>query len=181
VSAVGERHEIVAEARDRARRVHPELRAREIDDHVVAREHVDVNVDLAGAEFGVYPAGTIASFGHDLVPLAYGAHGLILLDVVLDGTTTVPAMLDLGSPVSVLNSSAAVLMAAKGNIVPNVARTENTTLTPVDMLVSDRGTFARLGLAYRPAAVLGTDVFEGRLLAISYRDRVAFVSKSGRI
>jgi hypothetical protein len=146
---------------------------------VLARD--DVIVDLAGAEFGVYPAGTIASFGHDLVPLAYGAHGLILLDVVLDGTTTVPAMLDLGSPVSVLNSSAAVLMAAKGNIVPIVARTENTTLTPVDMLVSDRGTFARLGLAYRPAAVLGTDVFEGRLLAISYRDRVAFVSKSGRI
>jgi hypothetical protein len=141
---------------------------------VLARD--DVVVDLVGGEFGVYPAGAIARAGHDLVPLAYGAHGLILLDVVLGGTT-VPAMLDLGSPVSVLNSSAAVLMAAKSNVISIVARTENTTLEPVDMLVSDRGTFARLGLAHRPALVLGIDVFEGRVLAISYRDRVAFVSQ----
>ncbi len=140
----------------------------------------DIVVDFAGAEFGVYPAGTIAHSGRDLVPLAYGAHGLILLDVVLRGTTTVPAMLDLGSPFSMLNSSAATLMAAKSNIIPIAARTESTTLVPVDMLVSDRGTFARLGLAHRPALVLGTDVFEGRVLAISYRDRVAFVSPPGR-
>ncbi len=145
---------------------------------VLARD--DIVVDLAGAEFGVYPAGTIAHSGRDLLPLAYGAHGLILLDVVLGGTTTVPAMLDLGSPVSMLNSSAAMLMAAKSNIIPIAARTENTALQPVDMLVSDRGTFARLGLAHRPALVLGTDVFEGRVLAISYRDRVAFVATPGR-
>src|SRR5262249_45215994 len=141
---------------------------------VLARH--DIVVDFADSEFGVYPAGMVASSGRDLVRLAYGANGLIIMPVVLGERTTVPAMLDLGAPVSVLNSSAAMLKGARRDGTNIVARTGDTTLGPVHMLVSDIGTFKRLGLAHRPAIVLGTDVFEDRVLAISYRDRVAFVS-----
>jgi aspartyl protease len=135
----------------------------------------DIVIDFADEEFGVYPAGMVASSGRDLVRLAYGAHGLILMNVVLD-RTTVPAMLDLGAPVSVLNSSAGHLIGARRNLTRIVARTGDTTFGPVPMLVRDLGTFRRLGLTRQPAIVLGTDVFEDRVLAISYRDRVAFVS-----
>jgi Aspartyl protease len=146
---------------------------------VLARH--DIVVDFVDGEFGVYPAGIVASSGRALVRLDYGANGLILLDVVLADRTTVPAMLDLGAPVSVLNSSAGLLIGSRRNATQIVTRTGDTTLNPVHMLVRDLGTFARLGLAHRPAIVLGSDAFEDRLLAISYRDRVAFVSRgSGR-
>jgi hypothetical protein len=137
----------------------------------------DIVVDLAGEEFGVYPAGTLASSQQELLKIAYGANGLILLDVALDDNSTMPAMLDLGAPVSVLNRSAGALFGARAGLIHMTARTGDTELVPVRALVRDLGTFTRLGLAHTPAIVLGTDVFEDRMLAISYRDRVAFVSR----
>lgn len=142
---------------------------------VLARH--DIVVDFADEEFGVFPAGTLVRSRRDLVQLDYGANGLILLDVVLEDRATVPAMLDLGAPVSVLNRPAGALIGAGGTVTRIVARTGGTKLGPVVVLVRDLGTFARLGLAHRPAIVLGTDAFEDRVLAISYRDRVAFVSR----
>jgi hypothetical protein len=135
----------------------------------------DIVVDLARDELGLYPAGTLAKHPRERIAFDYGANGLILLDIELDNRTSVPAMLDLGAPVSVLNRSAGALIGARGPATM-VARTGNTTLGPVRVLVRDLGTFARLGLATRPAIVLGNDVFEDRVLSISYRDRLAFVS-----
>jgi hypothetical protein len=143
---------------------------------VLARH--DIVVDLAVEEFGVYPAGTLASTREaDLLKIEYGANGLILLDVALDEKSTIPAMLDLGAPVSVLNRSAGALVGARFGSTHMTARTGDTDLVPVRALVKDLGTFTRLGLAHTPAIVLGTDVFEDRRLVISYRDRVAFVSR----
>jgi hypothetical protein len=141
---------------------------------VLARH--DIVVDFPAEEFGVYPAGTLANSRHELVPLDYSSSGLILLEVVLDDGTRLPAMLDLGAPVSVLNRRAGALIGARGVATRIVARTGDTELEPVRALVRDLGTFARLGLAHRPAIVLGTDVFEDRVLTISYRDRVALVA-----
>ncbi|MCW5807410.1 MAG: clan AA aspartic protease, partial [Deltaproteobacteria bacterium] len=88
---------------------------------VLARH--DIVVDFAAQEFGVYPAGTLASSRRELVQIAYGANGLIMMDVVLDGRATVPAMLDLGAPVSVLNRSAGRAIGARGAATRLVART----------------------------------------------------------
>ena len=138
----------------------------------------DIVVDFADEEFGVYPAGTLVSSRRlELVELDYGANGLILLDVALDDRTTVPAMLDLGAPVSVLNRSAGALIGTRAPATNISMSTGDIDLVPVRALVRDIGTFARLGYARRPAIVLGTDVFEDRVLAISYRDRVASVSR----
>ena len=142
---------------------------------VLARH--DIVVDFAGEQFGVYPAGTLVSSRQlDLVEIEYGNNGLILLDVVLDDRT-IPAMLDLGAPISVLNRSAGALIGTRAPLTNISARTGDIELVPVRALVRDIGTFARLGYAQRPAIVLGTDVFEDRVLAISYRDRVASVSR----
>lgn len=140
---------------------------------VLARH--DIVVDFPERELTVYPAGTLVSSRGDLVPLEYGANGLILLDVSLDGRKGIPAMLDLGAPVSVLNRPAGVLVGARGPLVHIAARTGDARLEPVRALVRDLGTFHRLGLARRPALVLGSDTFADRVLAISYRDRVARV------
>ncbi|MFN0248428.1 MAG: aspartyl protease family protein [Kofleriaceae bacterium] len=137
----------------------------------------DIVVDLAIEEFGVYPAGSLASSPtDDRVTIEYGANGLILLDVTLDDKSPIPAMLDLGATVSVLNRSAGALVGARGGSTHMAARTGDIELAPVRALVRDTGTFTRLGLAYTPAIVLGNDVFENRRLVISYRDRVASVS-----
>jgi hypothetical protein len=141
---------------------------------VLARH--DIVIDFPLREFGVYPAGTlVASRQLDLVPIAYSSTGLIMLSLTLDDRTRVPAMLDLGAPVSVLNRSAGRLVGARGAATQIAARTGDTKLEPVRALVRDLGTFRRLGMANRPAVVLGADMFEDRLLAISYRDRVASV------
>jgi hypothetical protein len=137
----------------------------------------DIVVDLAVDVFGVYPAGTLASSRDpDQLKLEYGANGLILLDVTLEETPTIPAMLDLGATVSVLNRSAGALVGARAGSTHMAARTGGVELRPVRALVRDTGTFERLGLAHTPAIVLGNDVFEDRRLVISYRDRVAYVS-----
>lgn len=140
---------------------------------VLARH--DLVVDFVDRELAVYPEGTLVSSRGELVPLDYGANGLILLEISIDGRARVPAMLDLGAPVSVLNRPAGALVGARGPATDIVARTGDTDLEPVRALVRDLGTFHRLGLARRPAVVLGADVFTDRVLAISYRDRVARV------
>lgn len=140
---------------------------------VLARH--DIVIDFPRREFGVYPAGAlVASRQLDLVPLDYSATGLIMLSLTFDNHT-LPAMLDLGAPVSVLNLSAGRLVGARGPATQISARTGDTELEPVRALIRDLGTFQRLGMANRPAVVLGADMFEDRFLAISYRDRVASV------
>ena len=141
---------------------------------VLARH--DIVVDFADNEFGVYPAGTLVSSRADLVSIDYGKNGLILMDVVIDGRNAVPAMLDLGAPVSILNRRAGAMIGARGTATHIAPHTGEFKLVPVRALVRDVGTFKRLGFANRPAIVLGADAFEDRVLAISYRDRVAFVS-----
>jgi predicted aspartyl protease len=137
---------------------------------VLARH--DIVVDFVGQRLAVYPEGTLVSSRGDLLPLHYGANGLLLIEISLDGVR-VPAMLDLGAPVSVLNGPAGALVGAHGPATDIVARTGDIQLEPVRALVRDLGTFRRLGFERRPAVVLGTDVFSDRVLAISYRDRVA--------
>lgn len=141
----------------------------------------DIVVDLAIEEFGVYPAGALASSPtDDHLKIAYGANGLILLDVTLDQTSTIPAMLDLGATVSVLNRFAGALVGVRAGSTRMAARTGGVELAPVRALVRDTSTFARLGLQHTPAVVLGNDVFEDRRLVISYRDQVAHVSREAR-
>jgi hypothetical protein len=155
---------------------------------VLARH--DIVVDFPAGEFRLYPAGTLARSPGELVSFGYSASGLIMLDLVLDldsalpsadaarsDRTRIPAMLDLGASVSVLNRSAGALIGARGSATRMLARTGDTHLEPVRALVRDLGTFARLGMADRPAILLGTDVFEDRVLALSCRDRLAFVSR----
>jgi predicted aspartyl protease len=138
----------------------------------------DIVVDLATEEFGVYPTGSLASTpADDHLKIEYGANGLILLDVTLDDSSAIPAMLDLGATVSVLNRSAGALVGARAGSTHMAARTGGIDLAPVRALVRDTGTFARLGLTNTPAIVLGNDVFEDRRLVISYRDQVAYVSR----
>jgi hypothetical protein len=102
---------------------------------VLARH--DIVVDFPAAEFGVYPAGTLASSRQELVPLDYSSSGLILLEVVLDDRTRLPAMLDLGAPVSVLNRPAGALIGARGITTRIAARTGDVELEPVRALVRD--------------------------------------------
>jgi len=144
----------------------------------------DLVLDLASRTISLHPPGTLAresiiTSRMERVGISHGHEGLILMQVQFDGHPPMPAFLDLGAPTSVLNVRAAKMLGLRG---PGRTRIRsmmigNVDVRPPHVLVENLSAFDLLGLAKRPAMLIGSDVFEDRVLAIAFRDRVAFVSK----
>jgi hypothetical protein len=138
----------------------------------------DVVIDLARDTLHLHPAGTIARNANGMVrvPFRPSPHGLIVFDVKMR-KTAMPALLDTGSPITYVNEPAAP---GRRSLRISKLRVADTTLygSSYFMLVQNLTAFAGQGLdGARPAMLLGADFFDNRILAISYRDRVAFISR----
>jgi len=142
----------------------------------------DIALDFRHRTLVMYPRGAIVE--HALMPwmstvaLQGNSRGLMLLSVTIGDHPPIPAMLDLGAPITVINPAAAKLL----GVTQPLFRVPSMTVGKVElarrtMMVRDLGVFQRAGLGDRPAILLGSDVFAKRSLVISYRDRVAMVSR----
>jgi hypothetical protein len=142
---------------------------------VLARS--DVVIDLARKTLHLHSAGALARSAPDMarVPFRSTGRGLIVFDVRLRDRA-MPALLDLGSPITYVNE----LTAPQRHLV-RASRIEiaDTTLygTSHFLLVENLAAFVNEELAGSPVMLLGTDFFHGRVLAISFRERVAFISR----
>ncbi len=144
----------------------------------------DLVLDLARRTISLHPIGTLAresiiTSQMERVGISHGHKGLILMQVQFDDHPPMPAFLDLGAPISVINVQAALMLGMHG---PGHTRIHsmmigNVDVRPRHMLVQNLPAFDILGLSKRPAMLIGSDVFEDRVLAIAFRDRVAFLSK----
>lgn len=147
---------------------------------VLARH--DVVVDFRHSTLALYPSGAFQE--HALMPqmariaLQRNTHGLMMLDVKVDDAPPIQAMLDLGAPITVVNSAAAKLLGVSRPMFQVKSMSVgDVQLARRPMLVKNLPAFERAGLADRPAILLGSDVFANRALLIGYRDRVAMLSR----
>jgi hypothetical protein len=141
----------------------------------------DLVIDFRDRELRFHPSGTLVTraAGDDVarIPFTRGKHGLPVLQVRLERDVIVPAILDLGSPVTYLNREAAT---RSGHAIDTLDR-HRVALGDLEMVVpalfvEELPAFARLGIG-GPAMLLGNDAFGGRTLAIAYADDLIFVSR----
>jgi hypothetical protein len=150
----------------------------------------DIVVDYARRELVLLAPGALATSPAASkmarCELAHGPHGLILLDVGFEDLgSRIPAVLDLGAPVSYFNHAAARMFGKNRSAVrpqfwvvhPPELDVGSVRVQQSFALVQDLSLFTRIGYANTPAMLLGSDAFEDRALAIGYRDRIAFVSR----
>jgi hypothetical protein len=166
----------------------------------VLREH-DVVVDFSRNVLGLHPRGNLAgapaAAAMARAGFRHGRDELLQLEVGLDRSERIAAILDLGSQVTVLNTAAAELLDPAPMI--DIDRTitgmtlagpDGTDLRSVReirvgdlalryryVVVADLPIFARFGLADRPAIILGADLFAGRAVAIAFADRAIYLSR----
>jgi hypothetical protein len=134
------------------------------------------------------------AFARSMVRLPFDeiAGGLIRIEAKLDGGDAIPGVLDLGAPNSVANAKAGVgaariakanAIGADGKPVPaDVCRLRSFELAGKSiagptMVVADLPVFATLGLADRPAMLVGLDLLATRVLAIDYGQGAIYVSR----
>lgn len=142
----------------------------------------DLVIDFRSSTVALYPSGAILENalmpGMARVALSRSAHGLMMLDVKIGDHPPIQAMLDLGAPITVINSAAAKLLGVTRPLFQVASMTVgNVQLARRTMLVNDLPAFARAGIADRPAILLGSDMFANRALVIGYRDHVAMLSR----
>ncbi len=153
----------------------------------------DVTIDFANRSIElVTPGKTQDRNGHHF-RLEYGA--LIYLDVVLN-EQTITAVLDTGAGRSAINLAAAEALGITLPEVPESAHGHgpatmhepsasipNVTLELGDLSLSSKAhvgivdlpVFASLGLADKPAMILGTNFLESRKMEIDYQNKVLYL------
>ncbi|HEY3802592.1 MAG TPA: aspartyl protease family protein [Kofleriaceae bacterium] len=151
-----------------------------------------VEVDLARDRFTLY-RGEGAWRTPDLVGVPYAqlANGQIVVPIEIDGRSAT-ALLDLGANETYANELAAprrdqsrVVNATIGadhhpwqfRGVDDVHVRIGDVSATVPLLVSDLPIFRELGLATRPAVILGTDALAGRRIVIAPHDRYVYISR----
>jgi len=148
----------------------------------------DVVVDLQRHKLNLHPPGHVAQTAGarqmSKVPFQRVRNGLVLLTAMLDDNPPIPAILDLGSQHTVVNSAGAHWLAFNrtGYINgwrPKAIRIGEFEVFEIEgffMPVSDLPMFAGWGYASSPAVLLGIDLFEDRTLVLSYQSSTLFVS-----
>ena len=147
----------------------------------------DLVIDLRDRELALHPSGTLVARAAGTSPgpesdvariqFARGKHGLPILRATLERGVSVPAILDLGSPVSYLNPEAARRSGhAAGTLDRHRVIIGDLELVVPAFFVEDLPAFSRLGIT-GPAMLLGNDAFGGRMIAIAYADDLLFVTR----
>jgi hypothetical protein len=130
----------------------------------------DIVIDFARRTLALHAPGTLVRQAVPSsvvrVPFRRGQRGVIELPATLAGVS-VPAVLDLGSSYNLTNGTGRTT----GRVRIGTAAVSGRFF-PID-----GATFVRLGYAGRSALVIGSGAFEGRMIAIAYRDQVAFISE----
>lgn len=141
----------------------------------------DLVIDLRDRELALHPSGTLVAraAGSDVarIPFARGKHGLPIIRATLERGVTVPAILDLGSPVSYLNREAAT----RSGHAPDTLDRHHIIIGDLELVVpaffvEDLPAFSRLDIT-GPAVLLGNDAFGRRMLALAYADDVLLVTR----
>lgn len=140
----------------------------------------DFVFDFVRGTLALYPPGALAQApvprGMTRVPFRRARHGVIELPATLDGYGPYPAVLDLGSEYNLLSVEAQMRRAAGGRTPTRGVRIGSADL-PGRVFPVEPQMFVRLGYAGRAALVLGNVAFDRRVIAIAYRDQLAFISE----
>ena len=128
----------------------------------------DIVIDFARRTLALHAPGTLVRQALPQtvtrVHFRRGQRGVIELPATLAGAT-LPAVLDLGSSYNLTNGTTATANVHIG-----------TAAVSGRFFPLDGEMFVRLGYVDRPALVIGSGAFEGRMIAIAYRDQIAFIS-----
>ena len=148
--------------------------------------HHDVVIDFARKRLAMHRLGRLGALARDhrMSKLEFEPirHGLVLVAASVDGHDPMPAVLDLGSPASILNKAAARQLHGDFPlhyqiVLPREVKVGDLVVFNRPMYVSDLPLFARWGLASEPAMLLGADVFGDRAIVLLYDKRTLLVSK----
>lgn len=164
--------------------------------------HFDVDLDLAAGALRLHPrdGGLAALLARTGTPVPFTSEtqpGFVEFEVTLSGRTA-RAVLDTGAPASILNWRAATLadidrdspglrhresgssgldgQRAETFLHPiGTLRVGSTPIPESEMRIADLSVFAALGIADRPALLIGADLLQNCRVGISYSTSTLFV------
>lgn len=149
----------------------------------------DVVVDLQRHRLVLHPPGHVAQTDGaqhmSQVRFERVRNGLVQLTAMLDDNPPIPAILDLGSQHTVVNSAGARWLAFNRSGYINGWRPKSIRIGDFEayeldgwfLPVSDLPMFAGWGYASTPAVLLGVDLFADRMLVLAYQSGTLFVSR----